>query len=52
VIRLTNPVTGHEVRTDEASVDFWAAAGYVKQEEPKAPAKKAASKRAPRKSNG
>ena len=51
MIRLTNRATGHEVRTDEASVDFWLAAGYVKSEAPKAPVKKAASRRA-KKSNG
>ena len=38
MIRLTNRATGHEVRTDEASVDFWLAAGYVKQEPEKKPA--------------
>ena len=40
--KLRNPVTGHEVKTDEASVDFWAAAGY-RAEPKKAAAKKAAS---------
>ena len=39
---LTNPATGHTVRTDEASAGFWAAAGYKAQQ--KAPAKKAAPK--------
>jgi len=45
---LRNPVTGHEVRTDEASVDFWKAAGYrAPEQEPKpkvAPRKRAAKK--------
>lgn len=39
---LRNPVTGHEVRTDDASVEFWLAAGY-KAEAKRAPAKKSAS---------
>ncbi len=46
--KLTNPVTGHEVNTDDKSVDFWEAAGYVSAADPKpkkAPAKKAASKK-------
>lgn len=38
---LTHPVTGHVLRTDEKSVEFWKLAGY---EEIKAPAKKAAPK--------
>ena len=38
---LRNPVTGHEVKTDDASADFWKAAGYRAPEQ-KAPAKKAA----------
>jgi hypothetical protein len=50
VIRLTNPATGHEVRTDDASVDFWLAAGYVKPA-PKAPAKKSAPRRSTKKSS-
>jgi hypothetical protein len=45
---LKNPVTGHEVRTDEASADFWKAAGYRSlEQEPKpkaAPRKRAAKK--------
>ncbi len=44
MIVLTNPATGHEVKTDEASADFWRAAGY-RDTTPKAPAKKAASKK-------
>lgn len=40
---LRNPVTGHVVRTDDESSDFWLAAGY--QAEKKAPAKKAAAKK-------
>lgn len=39
---LKHPVTGHEVRTDEESADFWRAAGY-QGEVKKVPAKKAAS---------
>lgn len=38
---LTHQVTGHHISTDEASVDFWQAAGY-RAEKSKAPAKKAA----------
>lgn len=45
---LKHPVTGHEVRTDEASAEFWKASGYrapAAQEKPKAaPRKRAASK--------
>ena len=40
--RLTNPVTGHQIETDDESVAFWEAAGY--RAERKAPAKKAAAK--------
>ena len=40
---LRNPATGHTVRTDDESADFWLAAGY--QAEKKAPAKKSASKK-------
>ena len=41
---LTHPVTGHQVRTDDASVDFWKSAGYAEDKPAKkAPAKKAAS---------
>ena len=43
MIELRNPATGHVVKTDEASVDFWSAAGY--QAEKKAPAKRAAAKK-------
>jgi hypothetical protein len=39
---LRNPATKHELKTDDASVEFWLAAGY---EEIKAPAKKAAAKK-------
>ena len=46
MIRLTHRTTGHEVRTDEQSVAFWSAAGYVKQE----PAKPAPKRRAAKKS--
>lgn len=41
---LRNPATGHVVKTDEASADFWSAAGYL-AEVKKAPAKKAASRK-------
>jgi hypothetical protein len=46
VTRLTHAVTGHQVETDDASVDFWKSAGYVPDVKPaarKAPAKKAAA---------
>lgn len=44
MIVLKHPVSGHEIRTDDESADFWRGAGYqdVKQ---KAPAKKAAAKK-------
>lgn len=41
---LTHSVTGHRITTDDASVEFWKAAGY-RAEEQKAPAKKAASRK-------
>lgn len=41
---LKHPVTGHEVRTDDESVDFWTTAGY-RSEAKKAPAKKSAAKK-------
>lgn len=44
MISLTNPVTGHEVRTDKESADFWKAAGY-REPEQKKPARKTASKK-------
>lgn len=44
MIVLKNPVTGHEVRTDGESVEFWKAAGYREPAKPKA-AKKAAAKK-------
>lgn len=40
---LTNPVTGHQIKTDDESVEFWTKAGY--RAERKAPAKKAAAKK-------
>jgi hypothetical protein len=49
VTRLTHPVNGHKLTTDDASVEFWKSAGYVEAEQPptkKAPAKKAASRKA------
>ena len=44
---LKHPVTGHEVRTDEASVEFWKAAGYraPADEKPKAAPRKRAAKK-------
>lgn len=42
---LTHPVSGHRISTDDASLEFWKAAGYRIVEEPKAPAKKAAAKK-------
>lgn len=42
--KLTHPVTGHQISTDDESVEFWKAAGY-RAETAKAPAKKAASKK-------
>ena len=46
MIALKHPVTGHQISTDDESVEFWQAAGY-RSEEPKkkAPAKKAASRK-------
>ncbi|WP_269320352.1 hypothetical protein [Nocardioides sp. URHA0032] len=38
-------MTGHEVKTDDASADFWRAAGYQDVTEKKAPAKRSASKK-------
>ena len=45
---LRNPVTGHEVRTDEASAEFWKAAGYrppAVEEKPKAAPRKRSAKK-------
>ena len=39
---LINPVTGHQISTDDESVEFWEAAGY-RAAKAKAPAKKAAA---------
>ena len=44
MIRLSNPATGHEIKVDEASAEFWRAAGYRETEQK--PAKKATAKRA------
>jgi hypothetical protein len=44
VIRLSNPATGHEIKVDDESAEFWRAAGYHKAEQK--PAKKATAKRA------
>lgn len=41
---LTHSVTGHQINTDDESVEFWEAAGY-RVEKAKAPAKKAAAKK-------
>jgi hypothetical protein len=41
VIVLSHPASGHQIKTDQASVGFWEAAGYREaQVESKAPAKK------------
>ena len=49
MIVLKHPVTGHEVRTDEASADFWKAAGYrapaSEESKPKAAPRKRAAKK-------
>ena len=45
---LKHPVTGHEVRTDEASADFWKAAGYrapVQEQKPQAAPRKRTAKK-------
>jgi hypothetical protein len=44
---LKHPVTGHEVRTDDESAEFWRGAGYRAPAKP--PVKKAAAKKAPAK---
>lgn len=44
---LKHPATGHEIATDDESVDFWTAAGYISDAD-KEP-KKAAVKKAPAK---
>lgn len=41
---LTHSVTGHQISTNDESVEFWKAAGY-RVVEPKAPAKKVAVKK-------
>lgn len=41
---LTHSVTGHQINTDDESVEFWEAAGY-RAEKAKAPAKRAAAKK-------
>jgi hypothetical protein len=44
VIALTHRATGHQIKVDDESADFWKAAGYREdQAEKKAPAKKATS---------
>lgn len=42
MISLKHPVTGHEIKVDGESADFWKAAGY--REPAKPTAKKAAAK--------
>jgi hypothetical protein len=42
VISLKHPATGHEVKTDAASAEFWKAAGY--REPAKTAAKRTAKK--------
>ena len=44
MIVLKNPVTGHEVRTDVESVEFWKGAGY-REPEQKKPARKSVAKK-------
>ena len=41
---LTHSVTGHQINTDDESVEFWEAAGY-RAVKAKAPAKRAAAKK-------
>ena len=48
---LKHPVTGHEVRTDEASAEFWKASGYRASAESTEKPKAAPRKRAARKSD-
>ncbi len=47
---LTHRATGHQIRTDEASVEFWRAAGYRDADgsdaERKAPARRRSTKKA------
>lgn len=45
MISLTHPVTGHQLSTDDDSVEFWEAAGYQAAAEKKAPAKKSTSRK-------
>lgn len=45
MIGLTHPVSGHEIKVDGSSVEFWKAAGYREPAKPKAAAKKAAAKK-------
>ena len=42
---LTHPVTGHQVSTDDESVEFWEAAGYRADKAKAKPAKKTAAKK-------
>ncbi len=45
MIRMTNPVTGHQISTEDDSVEFWSASGYRQDEKPKTAPKKAAAKK-------
>ncbi|HEY9494780.1 MAG TPA: hypothetical protein VIR15_08005 [Intrasporangium sp.] len=48
MIELTHRTTGHKVRTDEASVEFWQAAGYREGEDAKSakPSRRRTTKKA------
>ena len=50
MIGLTHPVTGHEIKVDDESAEFWKGAGY-REPEQKKPARKAATKKAAAKSD-
>ena len=52
MIKLTHRVTGHQIKTDEASVEFWKAAGYLAGESESKPApRRRATKKAAEKSS-
>ena len=52
MIELTHRATGHKVRTDEASVEFWKAAGYLGADAESKPApRRRATKKAAAKSS-
>lgn len=44
MIALTHRSTGHQIKVDDESAEFWQAAGY-RQDESAKPAKKATAKR-------